>query len=73
MTITPEEVDSTLARLIQAKCMLAVTANRHIEIVVDSEEWQVNEAMRGVVTLLDDCANALGGWLDRKHAEVIAP
>lgn len=70
MNVTSEEMDNALARLIQAKCMLAVTANRHSEIVVDSEEWQVNEAMRGVVTLLDDCANALGGWLDRiPHAK----
>jgi hypothetical protein len=65
MNITHEEIDNAVARLVQAKCMLAVTAKRHSEIVVDSEEWEVNEALRGVMGLLDGCAETLGKWLDR--------
>lgn len=66
MTITLEEMNNTLARLIQAKCMLTVTAKHHGQIVVDSDEWEVNEAMRGVMALLDGCADTLGEWVDRK-------
>lgn len=66
MGITSDEMHDTLARLIQVKCMLAVTVARHNEIVVDSDEWEVNEALRGTMALLDSCAETLGEWIDRK-------
>jgi len=71
MTITSVEMHDTLARLIQAKCMLNVTVKRHNEIVVDSEEWEVNEALRGVMAMLDGCTDTLGEWIDREPMTAI--
>lgn len=53
------KTNELIADLCNAKCMLDVTIKAHSEIVVDSDEWEVNEAMRGISTLLQGCYDKL--------------
>ena len=66
---TENEVQDALARLCNAECMLDLTIKAHQEIVVDSEEWKVNEALRGVATLLEGCYLTLGEAVNESQKE----
>ena len=62
---TENEVQDALARLCNAVCMLDLAIDAHQEIVVDSDEWKVNEALRGVARLLDGCYTTLGEAINK--------
>lgn len=68
MATTQQAVQTVIARLCNAKCMLEVTIKAHSEIVVDGDEWEINEALRGISHLLDDCYGALIEATDEKAA-----
>lgn len=57
------EIADALARLCNAECMLDLTIKAHDKIVVDADEWRVNEALRGVSRLLDGVYVTLGEHL----------
>ena len=59
MATTQKAIQDVIARLCNAKCMLEVTIKAHGEIVVDGDEWEINEALRGISHLLDDCYGSL--------------
>jgi hypothetical protein len=65
--ITLDEAFSANARLCNAECMLKLILG-HIDqtaIADDANGWQVSEAIRGVLQLLDGCYISIGGALDR--------
>ncbi len=59
MAARGKATEDAIADLLNARCMLNVTIKAHNEIVVDSDEWEINEALRGISTLLDRCHDAL--------------
>ncbi|WP_447585854.1 hypothetical protein [Pseudoxanthomonas mexicana] len=69
MATTQKAIQVVIERLCNAKCMLDVTIKAHSEIVVDGEEWEINEALRGISHLLDDC---YGSLVEATHEEAEA-
>lgn len=51
--------DEALARLCNAECMLDLAIAAHDELVVECDEWKVNEALHGVKRLLEGCYSSL--------------
>ena len=59
MAARGKATEDAIADLLNARCMLNVTIKAHNEIVVDSDEWEINGALRGISTLLYRCHDAL--------------
>lgn len=51
--------DEALARLCNAECMLSLAIAAHDQLIVESAEWEVNEALHGVKRLLEGCYSSL--------------